>query len=209
MPNLRQSFEVNEIKVEIQLNLTYKASLFFIALLLPIFSFGQSCTGLGSQQFSDIIHVSVTGTSTSLGTAADPVDLLTGVAMLGGNADKIYLQGGTYVLTAALIIPNNAQLIGGFNASWIKDNGSITTLFRDPANPQMGPPRLIAVECIGKTNFRLQDLTIRTSNALGQGVSTYGVYLNNCADYQLVRCKIVAGNGGNGVPGSPGGSGPA
>ena len=209
MPNLHHAFESKEIKVEIQLNLAYKASIFFIALLLPIFSFGQSCTGLGSQQFSDIIHVTATATSAGAGTAADPVDLLTGMTMLGGNANKIYLQGGTYVLTEALIMPSNAQLIGGFNANWVKDNGAITTLFRDPGNPQAGPPRLVAIQCIGQSNFRLQDLTIRTANALGQGVSTYGIYLNNCSDYKLVRCKIVAGNGGNGTPGSPGGAGPA
>ncbi len=196
-------------KVEIELSPIHKAFLLFVALLLPIFAVGQSCTGLGSQQFSNVIHVSVTGSPTGAATAADPVDLATGLGMLGGNANKIYLQAGTYVLTEALVMPSNAQLIGGFNAGWIKDNSAVTTLFRDPSNPQMGPPRLIAVECIGRTNFRLQDLTIRTSNALGQGVTTYGVYLNNCSDYQLVRCKITAGNGGNGVPGAPGAAGPA
>lgn len=169
----------------------------------------QTCTGLGSVSFSDIIHVSVTGSSTSAGTADDPVDLLTGMTMLGGNADKIYLQGGTYILTNELVIPSNAQLIGGFNANWVKDNSAITTLFRDPSNVQLAPPRLIAVLCVGQSNFRLQDMTIRTANALGQGVTTYGIYLNNCSDYKIVRCDIISGNGGNGVPGTPGGAGPA
>ena len=185
----------------------------FLLIYLVLFSvnvgFGQNCTGLGSQNFSDIIYVSVSGTPTSAATADDPVDLLTGISLLGGNADKVYLQGGTYVLTDALVMPSNAQLIGGFNADWIKDNGSVTTLFRDPSNVQMGPPRLVAIQCVGQSNFRLQDLTIRTANALGQGVTTYGVYLNNCSDYEIVRCKIVSGNGGNGTPGAPGGAGPA
>ncbi len=169
---------------------------------------GQSCTGLGSQDFSDVIYVTVTGASTASGTSDDPVDLLTAMTMLGGNADKIYLQSGTYVLTQELIMPSNAQLIGGFNANWIKDNSAVTTIFRDPSNVQLGPPRLIGVLCVGQSNFRLQDLTIRTANALGQGVSTYGLYLNNCSDYDIVRCKIIAGNGGNGSPGSPGAAGP-
>lgn len=169
----------------------------------------QTCTGLGTSDFSDIIYVTVTGLPSAAGTADDPTDLLTGIGMLGGNADKVYLQGGTYVLTSALHVPDNSQLIGGFNSAWVKDNSAITTIFRDASNPQMAPPRLIAVECIGNSNFRFQDLTIRTSNALGQGVSTYGVYLNNCADYELVRCKIIAGNAGNGTPGSPGDAGPA
>lgn len=169
----------------------------------------QTCTGLGSSSFSDIIYVTVTGSPGAAGTPDDPVDLLTGMTMLGGNADKIYLQAGTYILTNELVIPSNAQLIGGFNSNWIKDNSALTTLFRDPSNVQMGPPRLIGVLCVGQSNFRLQDLTIRTANALGQGVTTYGIYLNNCSDYQLVRCDIISGNGGNGVPGTPGGAGTA
>lgn len=180
-----------------------------LAVLWVSHSQAQTCTGLGSTQFSDIIYVSVTGTPASAGTESDPTDLLTGMTMLGGNADKIYLQGGTYVLSDALIMPSNAQLIGGFNSNWVKDNSATTTLFRDPNNPQMGPPRLIAVQCVGQSNFRLQDLTIRTANALGQGVSTYGVYLNNCSDYEIVRCAIIAGNAGNGSPGAPGAVGPA
>lgn len=168
----------------------------------------QSCSGLGSQEFSDVIHVTVTGDPASAGTAEDPVDLLTGMGMLGGNADKLYLQGGTYVLTDALDVPSDVDIIGGFNADWVKDNGSITTLFRDPSNPEMNPPRLTAVSGIGQSGFRLQDLTIRTANALGQGVTTYGVYLNNCSDYELVRCEVAAGNGGNGTPGAPGAPGP-
>lgn len=191
------------------MNLASRVSFFFIGFLLPVLSIGQNCTGLGSQQFSDVIHVSVTGSSSGAATTADPVDLLTGLSMVGGNANKIYLQSGTYVITESLVVPSNVDLIGGFNANWIKDNSAITTIFRDPSNAEAGPPRLIALLCVGQSNFRIQDLTIRTGNALGQGVSTYGIYLNNCSDYEIVRCKIVAGNGGNGVPGSPGGSGPA
>ena len=162
---------------------------------------GQSCAGLGSQDFSDIIYVSVTGSSAAQGTTDDPTDLLTAIGMLGGNSDKIYMQSGTYVLSNALNMPSDAQIIGGFNTDWVKDNTGITTIFRDPNNSQTGPPRLIAIQCIGQSNFRLQDLTIRTSGALGQGVTTYGLYLNNCADYNIVRCDIIAGNGGHGNPG--------
>ncbi|MGB1319083.1 MAG: hypothetical protein ACPG5W_12775, partial [Flavobacteriales bacterium] len=120
---------------------------------MPVLAAGQNCTGLGSQEFSDIIHVSVVGTPTSAGTADDPVDLLTGMTMLGGNADKVYIQSGTYVLSQELIIPSNAQLIGGFNANWVKDNSAVTTLFRDPTNVQIGPPRLVGVQVVGQSNF--------------------------------------------------------
>jgi PKD repeat protein len=124
--------------------------------------------------------------------------------MVGGSFNRIYMRGGTYVLNAPLVVPSNVNIIGGFNSQWVKDNSAVTTIFRDATNPQMSPPRLIALDCSGRTNFRLQDLTIRTANATGQGVSTYAIYLNNCSDYQLVRCRIIAGNGGNGQPGAPG-----
>ena len=187
----------------------FRFFLIFSIVFSAEFAEAQTCTGLGSSNFSDIVYVTVTGSPSAAGTADDPTDLLTGMSMLGGNTDKIYLQGGTYVLTNALVMPSNAQLIGGFNTDWVKDNSSITTLFRDPSNVELGPPRLIAVLCVGQSNFRLQDLTVRTANALGQGVTTYSIYLNNCSDYQLVRCKFIAGNGGNGVPGAPGSPGPA
>ena len=137
----------------------------------------------------------------------DPTDLLTGLSMLGGNTDKMYLQGGLYVISNPLVMPNDVQLIGGFNANWDKDNGAETIILRDANNIQTNPNRLVGIECIGRSGFRLQDLTIQVSSAQGIGTSVYGIYLNNCSDYELVRCKITAGNAGNGVNGAPGISG--
>ena len=167
-------------------------------------SYGQTCTGLGTSQFSDIVYVSPTGQPSSAGTDADPTDLLTGLGMLGGNTDKMYLQGGLYTLSNALVMPSDAQLIGGFNADWVKDNSAETVIYRDANNIQTAPNRLVGIQCVGQSNFRLQDLTVQVASGQGLGTSVYGIYLNNCADYQLVRCKVNAGNGGNGVNGSPG-----
>ncbi|MCB9203489.1 MAG: PKD domain-containing protein [Flavobacteriales bacterium] len=164
----------------------------------------QTCTGLGSTDFSDIVYVSLTGQSSSAGTADDPTDLLTAMSMLGGNTDKIYIQGGTYLLSNQLVMQSNAQLIGGFNSDWVKDNSAITTIYRDANNIQVGPNRLVGIECVSINNFRLQDLTIQVASGQGLGTSVYGIYLNNCADYSLVRCKIISGNGGHGVNGAPG-----
>lgn len=177
-------------------------------LLISAQVLGQSCTGLGTTEFSDIVYVSLTGQPSSAGTAADPTDLLTAMTMLGGNTDKIYMQGGTYILSQPLVMASNAQLIGGFNSNWVKDNSAITTIYRDANNIQVGPNRLVGVQCVGLSNFRLQDLTVQVATAQGQGTSVYGIYLNNCADYQLVRCKVIAGNGGHGTAGSPGAVGP-
>ena len=170
---------------------------------------GQTCNGLGTSEFSDIVYVSLQGQPSSAGSIDDPTDLFTALGMIGGNTDKIYMQSGTYVISNELIMPSNAQIIGGFNANWVKDNSAITTIFRDPNNIQFGPPRLIGVQCVGQSNFRLQDLTIQVAGAQGQGASVYGIYLNNCSDYEIVRCKVISGNGGNGSAGSPGAVGQA
>lgn len=168
---------------------------------------GQTCSGLGTTQFSDIVYVSPTGQATSAGTDVDPTDLLTGLGMLGGNTDKMYLQGGLYVISNALVMPSDAQLIGGFNSSWVKDNGAQTLILRDANNIQTNPNRLVGIECIGQSNFRMQDITVQVSSAQGLGTSVYGIYLNNCSDYELVRCEVNVGNAGNGVNGAPGTSG--
>lgn len=182
-------------------------------LFVTLFSFlalnvdAQTCTGLGTTDFSDIVYVSVNGQPSSTGEADDPTDLVTAISMIGGNTDKIYMQGGTYILSDRLVMVGNAQLIGGFNSNWIKDNSAVTTIFRDANNIQTGPNRLVGVECIGISNFRIQDLSVQVQSAQGLGTSVYGIYLNNCSDYNLVRCKVLTGSGGNGSNGAPGQNG--
>lgn len=168
---------------------------FFLALLWIQIAQAQEC---------GIIYVAVNGTAGGAATKASPVDLLTGVSMVNGTLRTVRLQGGTYVLSQTLDLPSNIILEGGFTSTWQKSNGVATVILRDPSNPDAAPPRLIAVNCTNRQNFRIHDLTIQCSNALGNGISTYGLYLNNCSDYQIVRCKIKAGNAGNGQPGSPG-----
>lgn len=154
-----------------------------------------------------MVYCSPTGASSSAGTKADPTDLLTGLSLANSTNPTLHLQQGSYVLNSALLMPSNVSIVGGFDADWNKSNGATTTIFRSEQNPQQGPPRLIAIEAIGQSDFRLQDLTIQTANALGEGVTTYGVYLNNSSDYVITRCKIIAGNGGHGNSGAPGANG--
>lgn len=186
-----------------------RLSVLFVALfsLLELNVFSQTCTGLGTSDFSDIVYVSVSGQPTSAGTEDDPTDLFTAIGMLGGNTDKVYIQGGSYLLSNQLTMVSNGQLIGGFNADWVKDNSAITTIYRDANNIQTGPNRLVGIECVGISNFRFQDLTVQVATAQGLGTSVYGIYLNNCSDYQMVRCKVLTGSGGNGTNGAPGQNG--
>ncbi len=160
--------------------------------------------GTISAQECGIIYVSTSGTPGGAATKANPVDLLTGISMATASMRTVRLQTGTYVLSQTVNLPANIILEGGFTANWEKSNGAATTILRDPSNPDLNPPRLIAISAVNRQNFRLHDLTVQCSNALGDGISTYGLYLNNCSDYQIIRCRIIAGNAGNGVPGNPG-----
>lgn len=180
---------------------------FIFLLLASTEGLAQTCTGLGTTDFSEIVYVSTTGQSSSQGTVDDPTDLLTALSMVGGNTDKIYIQGGLYPISNALPMPSSAQLIGGFNADWEKDNSAQTIISRDANNIQTSPNRLVGIQCVGQSNFRIQDITVQVSSGQGQGTSVYGIYLNNCSDYQLVRCEVLVGNGGNGSNGAPGQAG--
>jgi hypothetical protein len=101
-------------------------------------------------------------------------------------------------------------LEGGFDLSGpepIKRSDGITRLLRQSGTPEANPCRLVAVQAIGKTGFELHDLYIEVENASytadGPGCSTYGLYLNGCSNYQIVRCRIHAGNATDGKPGDP------
>ena len=118
------------------------------------------------------------------------------------------MSGGTYNISNALQMKSNLSLEGGYNSStWEKSNSTTTTIYRDNSNMETNPNRFVAIYCNGISNFRFQDLRIKTTNAFGLGTSIYAVHMSGCSNYQIVRCKIEAGNAGNGTIGNNGSSG--
>lgn len=163
---------------------------------------------VSSAQECNIIYVTPNGTNGSgAGTKATPASFSHALSIANSSNDKIYMSGGTYVVSGEVNVPSNITIEGGFDANWHKSNGNTTTIFRDNTNPIPGVGALIGVNCVNKSNFRLQDLTIRVANAVGEGTSTYGVYLSGSSNYEMVRCRVIAGNGGNGNNGDPGTNG--
>ncbi|MBN4081694.1 hypothetical protein JYU23_01035, partial [bacterium AH-315-C07] len=157
--------------------------------------------------YCNIIFVKPGAGPFGTGTRADPADLLTGLALAECNNSTIKMQQGTYTISSSIIITNNTTLEGGYDPTdWdIKSNTAPTIIYRDNSNPQSSPARLIAFELNTVSNFRLRDLTIQVQDATSQSaVSTYGVHLLNCSNYDIVRCTIIAGNGGSGVNGTTG-----
>lgn len=159
----------------------------------------------------DVLYVSP-GAS-GAGTASDPADLITALSLASCNDVVIRMDAGLYNIDQPITgIQGNLTLEGGFYQSlgWAKSSQQgVTTIFRTTANPEGLPnaERLVAFDISNASNFRIQDLTIQTADANLPGMSTYGVHLSNCSDYEFVRVQIEPGDAANGLNGTDGQNG--
>lgn len=183
--------------------------IFFSPLLFTLSGVeGWRCGGALAQQ-CNTIYVTPNGASSgTVGTKAAPASLTYALTLANATDNKIFMSSGTYNISTPINMKANLSIEGGYNAiTWKKSNATSTTIYRDNSNIQSNPNRLVAMYCNSISNFRLQDLTIRTSNGFGGGVSVYGIHLDGCSNYQIVRCKVIAGNAGNGTGGTNGSNG--
>lgn len=173
--------------------------LFIIALCsaAPLLVVGQEC---------NIIYVTPSGASSgAAGTKANPASLTYGLSLATPTDNQLWLSTGNYNISTTLNMISGVTVEGGFNSlTWIKSNYPATTIYRNNSNIMLAPGRLVGVECTGISNFRLQDFSIVVSNAVGDGVSTYGVHVDSCANYSITRVKSYAGNGTDGLNGLAG-----
>lgn len=154
-----------------------------------------------------------------VGTQADPADLVAAIGMASCNNTIIKLDIGTYNINTAITnLTSYVTLEGGFDQGngWRKTSSAgASTINRTTANVESATgsnPRLTAFYINGQTDFRFQDLTIAVANAPSngpgnRGISTYGVHMTNCSNYNFTRCQIQAGNGGVGDAGAVGAAG--
>ena len=190
-------------------NFTYLLGLVRIGIASFVFAILMMAAPVATAQECNIVYVKPGGATTgTAGTKNNPASLLYGIVLANSVDNKIYMASGTYYVFNAINMKSDISLEGGFNVStWEKSNGTTTTIYRDNSNVETAPTRLVAMYCMNKSNFKMQDLTIQCSNAFGSGASSYGVYLSGCSNYQITRCKIIAGNAGNGDNGTNGTSG--
>ena len=167
----------------------------------------------------NVIYVEPSGVGTGF-TRNSPTNLLNALNLAQCNSVVIKMTTGNYVISDQITtLTSFVTLEGGYDASYNTKSSlaGATTITRDDNNVQGQPtsPRLVAFEITGQSNFRLQDLTIVTNNAPAatsgnpRGVSTYGLYLNTCSNYDIVRCQILPGDASNGLAGSSGTNGTA
>jgi gliding motility-associated-like protein len=197
---------------------TFNASISKISLLAMLLSFSISSS------YAQCNEIYVTPTGSGAGTMADPTDLLTGLGM-ASSGDRVLMAIGTYNIDNPIVTVSSGVVVeGGFDdgSGWSKTSATgATTILRSDLNPEGVAPnqRLTAMSLSGVSNFRLQDITLQVVDvpvAASIGTSTYGLYLNACSNYDIVRCQIIAGdardgsngtNGANGVSGSNGSGG--
>lgn len=170
-------------------------------------------------QSCEIIYATTTGTGT--GTQASPTNLINALAYAQCNNALIKLGIGTYRLDYPITnFGSYTTLEGGFDPAnnWIKTSTpGATTIYRDSLNMDgySNLKRVVGFYLKGAQYFRFQDLTIQTANcpptAAGDtfGYSNYVFAMNNCSNYNFVRCQIIPGNASNGSNGTTGANGAA
>src|ERR1043165_4322213 len=174
------------------------------ALLLSSFQFSVA-------QQCGVIYVTPGGASGgSAGSRANPANLQYAMTLVNGTNNRLWLAQGNYTLPAELMLVNNIIIEGGFDPTnnWVKSNVPPTNLHR--TNQIVLPPPANGTAIIAGVNvsgFRLQDLTLTMDVPNGVAATAYGIYLNGCSNYNIVRCFVTSAAGTPGVAGSPGAAG--
>ena len=193
---------------------------------------------LRAQQPCGIVYASPTGNALADGSATAPVDLNTALTQACGVPARrhIRLLGGTYNLTNKIIFNcNDIVMDGGWEVVagiGRKSSNVVTTIninspletsaFDGAAGTTVGYH--IGVQAIGRTGFRILDITFNVKNGgaagtvTGQtgnrGNSVYGFYFRNSTGWTVERCAMNTGaasqgaagvNGANGANGFAGG----
>ena len=179
---------------------------FYNAILVPVIMFcfvaqlhAQAC---------GVIYVAPGGATSgpTAGTRANPADIYYALGSLApANGKEIWMAEGIYPLAQPLQLDDSVTIEGGFDpTTWIKSNATPTVLMVGPGSVIGAYNALVGIVGINKTAFRIQDITLRVPDATLPAESVYGIYLNACQNYYLVRDTVITGNGAPGQAGAPG-----
>jgi|GEM_PF-914801 len=162
-----------------------------------------------SAQECGVIYISPNGVNTGIaGTRSTPASLDYGLSLVSPTNKRLWLASGIYTLSQTLVLQDSLHMEGGFDPiTWVKSNTTPTILFRDSTNILASANALIGLRGDNVTGFRLQDIQIETEFVTTPQTSTYGLFLNNCSSYMLVRTHVRSGNAGAGADGQTGADG--
>jgi gliding motility-associated-like protein len=177
-----------------------KATYTLALILISSIVLGQEC---------GIVYVSPNGAGSGLaGTKSNPANFTYGLTLTSPSDSRIWMAVGNYTIDNTVSIASGITIEGGFDgATWIKSNATQTIINRSALNPDIANLALVAFEAIGRNGFRLQDLNINVVNAPLPSMTVYGIRVVNSSNYNIVRCEVVTGNGGNGAAGNIGANG--
>lgn len=163
----------------------------------------------------DVIYVSTSaGNDVNSGLPNAPVKTISrALQLVSGSRTIIRVAGGTYNESTVLNMQNNVILDGGYTynpvgPTWVKSSSNITTINcsgTETIDPNTA--HVVGIKASSVNNWALQDLVITTAAATGttsggRGKSNYGVLVQNCSGYSIIRTQITAGNGTGGNAGT-------
>ncbi|MCX7650348.1 MAG: T9SS type A sorting domain-containing protein [Flavobacteriales bacterium] len=195
-----------------------------ISSLTFLFSLIILCQGAWGQQPCGVVYVSPSGNDGNPGTPTQPVQTLNQALLLASSQNRLYIrmENGNYNFSQPCSLINNVVIEGGYvnsSGNWNKTNSSATNITFTSAAPMVSinndVQHNVGIIGFNVSGWRLQDLNITVNGPSGttpsgRGRSVYGIWLENCSNYQMARCNVVSGNasqGGNGIVGGAGNGG--
>lgn len=170
----------------------------------------------------DFAYVATTGTDDVFAGGPDnPYRTLDyALSQLNGRT-YIRMAGGTYNESNVINMIDNLTIEGGYQFAagiWTKISNQTTTLIlsgfqNSTFTGSNNIEHRVGVHSNGASNWRLQDLTISTTNVSGttpsnRGRSNYAILIQNgSANYDIVRCNITSGAASRGANGATLGAG--
>jgi hypothetical protein len=170
---------------------------------VPNLSFmDTNCDGINGTVADAIFVAAASGNDSNPGTIAKPVATIAKgltLATLASPFKSLYVAKGTY--TESVTLQSGVGIYGGYDDSnkWSRALTN-TTVIESPTATGMAGSNLNA-------SLELQLLTIRSSDALAGGASSYGVLVANSAGgatVTLTSCSVTAGKGRAGTAGNSG-----
>jgi hypothetical protein len=171
----------------------------------------SNCDGIDGD-IAKAIFVATTGTDVvACGTMANPCHTPAyAISRLDAQHTQIYLQVGSY--PGPLSVSANAAFYGGYNAQWHRGPataaGPNATLIGTSAAMGSLGTQAFAIYAAPGISVLFADIEAdapsTSATADGAGMNSFAFYADQAATLQLLRNRIVQGNGADGTDGTAG-----
>ena len=166
----------------------------------------QNCDGIDGDANNSIFVDGLTGVDgPSCGTRAAPCKTIQYGVNRAATGNDVLVSRGTY--NESVTLKNNVSIYGGYDAaqSWKRDTTYTVTINSNTTDAGHGwAVRGTSIS----TATTLNQLTIRSPNATGNGTSSIAIACQTCNGLTLANLSVIAGTGTIGTTGASGTSGP-